>query len=159
MNTEDLNQSLHEYSDVFQGLGCLAGEYNIQLQDDSKPVIQPPRKIPFAQRNKVKKELNRMVKDGVIEAVKEPSDWVNSIVVTEQANKKDVRICLDPRDLNKYIMREHYPMKTVEEVAATVEGATVFSVVDSSGFWQIKLKKKTVQILLCLIRRLVDISS
>ena len=142
VNTEDPNQLLHEYSDVFQGLGCLPGEYNIQLQDNSKPVIHPPRKIPFAQRNKVKKELNRMVKDGVIEAVKEPSDWVNSIVVAEKPNKKDVRICLDPRDLNKYIMREHYPMKTVEEVAATVEGATVFSVLDaSSGFWQIKLKK------------------
>ena len=90
MNTEDPNQLLHEYSDVFQGLGCLPGEYNIQLQDNSKPVIHPPRKIPFAQRNKVKKELNRMVKDGVIEAVKEPSDWVNSIVVAEKANKKNM---------------------------------------------------------------------
>ena len=60
---------------------------------------------------------------------------VNSIVVAEKANKKGVKICLDPRDLNKYIKREHYPMKTVEEVAATVEVATVFSVLDaSSGF-------------------------
>ena len=62
-----------------------------------------------------------MVRDGVIEPVSEPSDWVNSIVVAEKANKKDVRICLDPRDLNKYVKREYYPMKTVEEVAAMVE--------------------------------------
>ena len=41
-----------------------------------------------------------MVRDGVIEPVSEPSDWVNSIVVAEKANKKDVRICLDPQDLN-----------------------------------------------------------
>ena len=83
-----------------------------------------------------------MVRDGVIELVSEPSDWVNSIVVVEKANKKDVRICLDPRDLNKYIKREHYPMKTVEEVAAMVDGASVFSVCDaSSGFWQISLRE------------------
>ena len=49
----------------------------------------------------------------MIEPVSEPSDWVNSIVVAEKENKKDVRICLDPRDLNKYIIREHYPLKTV----------------------------------------------
>ena len=41
----------------------------------------------------------------MIEPVSEPSDWVNSIVVAEKANKNDVRICLDPRDLNKYIKR------------------------------------------------------
>ena len=142
VNSDDPNQLLNEYRDVFEGLGCLPGDYNIQLQDNAKPVIHPPRKIPFAQRSKVKKELDRMVRDGVIEPVNEPSDWVNSIVVAEKANKKDVRICLDPRDLNKYIKREHYPMKTVEEVAARVDRATVFSVLDaSSGFWQVRLRE------------------
>ena len=140
IDTDDPNKLLKDYKDVFEGLGCLPGEYNIQLNVDAKPVVHPPRKIPFAQRKKVKKELDRMVRDGVIQAVKEPTDWVNSIVVAEKANKVDVRICLDPRDLNKYIKREHYPMKTVEEVAATVQGAEVFSVLDaSSGFWQIRL--------------------
>ena len=94
MNTEDPNQLVNEYKDVFEGLGCLPIDYNIQLQDDAKPVIHSPRKIPFAQRSKVKKELERMVRDGVIEPVSEPSDWVNSIVVAEKANKKNVRICL-----------------------------------------------------------------
>ena len=51
-----------------------------------------------------------MVRDGVIEPVNGPLGWLNSIVVAEKANKKDVRIRLDPRDLNKYIKREHYPM-------------------------------------------------
>lgn len=46
------------------------------------------RKLPFAQRSKVKKELDRMVRDGVIEPVNEPSDWVNSIVVAEKTNKR-----------------------------------------------------------------------
>ena len=131
---------LKDYKDIFEGLGCLPGENNIQLNVDAKPVVHPPRKIPFAQRKKVKKELDRMVRNGIIQAVKGLTDLVNSIVVAEKANKVDVRICLDPRDLNKYIKREHCPMKTVEEVAATVQGEEVFSVLDaSSGFWQIRL--------------------
>ena len=31
-------------------------------------------------------------------------------------SKDDVRICIDPRDLNKALKRPHYPMLTVEEV-------------------------------------------
>ena len=62
---------------------------------------------------------------------------MNSVVVTEKKNGK-MRVCLDPRDLNKAIKREHYPMKTVEEVAAELAGATVFSTLDaSSGFWHV----------------------
>ena len=51
-NTEDPNQLLNEYSDVFEGLGCFPGDYNIQLKDIAKPVIHHSRKIPFAQKSR-----------------------------------------------------------------------------------------------------------
>ena len=77
----------------------------------------------------------------VIEKVSEPTKWVNLLVVVEKPNKK-VRLCLDPRDLNNSILREHYPMKTEEEVAAKVHNAKLNSVLDASnGYWQIKLSK------------------
>ena len=78
-----------------------------------------------------------MEKIGAITKVTEPSEWVNSIVVTEKKHG-NLRICLYPRALNKAVQRKHYPMKTVEEVAAELDGATVFSTLDaSSGFWHI----------------------
>ena len=87
IDTDDPNKLLKDYKDVFEGLDCLPGEYNIQLNADAKPVVHPPRKIPFAQRKKVKKKLYRMVRDGVIQAVKEPTDWVNSLVVAEKSKQ------------------------------------------------------------------------
>ena len=49
-------------------------------------------------------------------------------------------MCLDPRSLNKAILREHYPTKSIEEIAAKLSDAKVFSTLDaSSGFWQVKL--------------------
>ena len=66
---------------------------------------------------------------------------MNSLVVVEKPNKS-VRLCLDPRELNKSILREHFPMKTVEEVAAKVKNAKIYSVLDASnGYWQIRLTK------------------
>ncbi|XP_067122089.1 uncharacterized protein [Centruroides vittatus] len=38
---------LSQYKDVFKGLGCLPGEYEISVNKDIVPVIEPPRKIPF----------------------------------------------------------------------------------------------------------------
>ena len=140
------NSIIQEYKDVFEGLGCLSGEYNVQLKENAKPVVHPPRKIPFAIRDKVKAELDRMETLGVIQRVEHPTDWVNSMVVVEKPNK--VRICLDPRDLNQNIKREHYPMKTVEEVAAKLAGANVFSVLDAGhAFWQVKIDEESSQLL------------
>ena len=80
-----------------------------------------------------------MEKLGVVERVHEPSDWVNSMVTVIKPNGK-LRICIDPRDLNKAMKREHYPTKTIEEVISRMPNAQVFSVLDaSSGFWQIEL--------------------
>ena len=63
----------------------------------------------------------------VIERVQEPTDWVNSMVTVIKPNGK-LRICIDPRDLNKAIECEHYPMRTIEEIAARKPNAKYFSV-------------------------------
>ena len=47
------------------------------------------------------------------------------------------RVCLDPTKLNKAVLRETYPITTVEEVVAKTIGAKYFSVIDAdSGYWQ-----------------------
>ena len=39
------------------------------------------------------------------------------MVAAKKKNSDNLRICIDPRDLNKALMRPHHPLKTVEEVA------------------------------------------
>jgi hypothetical protein len=75
---------------------------------------------------------------GHITKVQEPTDWVSSMVTVMKNGK--VRICIDPKDLNKAIRREHYPIPTLEEVISSFPGAQYFSVLDAkSGFLQIQL--------------------
>jgi hypothetical protein len=45
-----------------------------------------------------------MVNLGVIAKQDEPTDWVSSMVVVRKPGK--LRICLDPKDLNRAIKRE-----------------------------------------------------
>ena len=94
-------------------------------------------------KDNVKAELCRMEEMGIITTVEQPTKWVNSVVVVRKPNG-DVRICLDPVDLNKALKREHYPLKTVEEVASSMSEAKVFSTLDAtSGFYQIKLAEES----------------
>ena len=134
---------LKRYQSQFSGIGTLPGEYEIKIDASVTPVVHPPRRIPYMLRDKVKAELDRMARMGIITKVEQPTQWVSPIVVVKKPNG-DVRICLDPVDLNKAVKREHYPLRTVEEVAATLAEARVFSTLDAtSGFYQIRLAEKS----------------
>ena len=134
---QNQNDMLKEYSDVFEGLGTFPGVRKIHLKPETEPVVHPPRRIPVALR-----ELKRMENLGVIVKVSEPTltDWLNSIATPEKQRTGALRVCLHPRDLNHAIMREHYPLPTLQDLTLLLSGAKYFSVLDAtSGYWQIKL--------------------
>jgi len=137
--SDKYDQIFEKYKDVFEGLGELPGVHVIKLREDAEPVIEACRKVPFALHDKLKAELDRMEDLGVIDKVTEPTEWVSSLVMVTKPNG-DLRVCLDPRNLNKAIKREHYKMSTREEIMSKFSGSKVFSKFDaSSGFWQMKL--------------------
>lgn len=75
-----------------------------------------------------------MEREGVVRRQQEPTPWVNSVVTVTKANGK-VGSFIDPRDLNKAILREYFPIKTTEDVISEIGEATVFTKLDAtSGF-------------------------
>ena len=135
-----------DYRDVFNGLGALPGKHTIKVDTSVTPVVHAPRKVPFAIKNKLKAELDRMEQLGVIIKQEEPTPWVSSMVTVVKPNGK-LRVCIDPKDLNKAIQREHYPLKTIEEVVAEIPEAKIFTKLDAtSGFWQICLDEESTKL-------------
>ena len=112
--------------------------YHIEIDPTAQPVIHPPRKVPVTLREPLRLELERMVDENILAPVSEATDWVSNMVTVVKPNK--LRICIDPKDLNRAIKQPHYPLPTVEEVATSLSKAKVFSVLDAkSGFWQMPL--------------------
>ncbi|GFN96971.1 hypothetical protein PoB_002347700 [Plakobranchus ocellatus] len=75
----------------------------------------------------------------VIQKETEPIDWVNSIAFSRKSNGK-LRVCLDPKDLNKVIKRTHHKIPTLEEISHKFSGAKYFSKLDAQhGYWAIHL--------------------
>ena len=137
------DQIFETYSSCFEGLGSISKPYRIKIDDTVNPVIHPPRKLPAALRERVKDKLHAMESQGVIKKVTQPTPWVNSMVENEKRNG-DLRICVDLRDLNKAIKREHYQLPTQQEIMARLAGAKYFSKLDAkSGFWQLPLDSES----------------
>ena len=78
---------------------------------------------------KLEKALKYIV-DLDIEPVQKPTNWVNGIVAVEKQNGK-LRVCVDPRPLNKTIKPEHLHLPTAEDIFSQISGESYFSKLDS----------------------------
>ena len=112
---------------------------SIRTEAGAVPVAAPCRRHPFALRDEIAAELDRLCEAGVIESVKEASAWVSPIVPARKSNGK-LRLCIDFRELNKHVVRERRQIPTFDEITAQIHGTSVFSVLDAeSGFHQLEL--------------------
>lgn len=57
---------MNDYSDLFQGLGCILGEHAIKLDSSIPAVVHPPRKVPVSIKDQIADRLYRMAQKGVI---------------------------------------------------------------------------------------------
>lgn len=147
-NDDSITQEgvLAKYPDLFEGIGKFPQQYKIELCEGSKPVAKPPRRIPLKIVDRVKLELARLEEAGIISKVVECRDWVSNLVVVEKKNG-DLRICLDPKELNDCIKDEPHLMPTLDEISAALNDAKVFSVLDlKDGFWHTELDSESRKI-------------
>ena len=131
---------LKEYSDVFKGVGTLpGGPYHIRLKEKYRPVQHPPRSVPVAMQSAYKTELNRLVKEGIITEVKEHTKWINSIVPVMKSNGS-LRLCLNPKDLNKAIERNQWYSRMIDDILPELAKSKYKTLKDvTSGYWHIVL--------------------
>ena len=134
---------VNDYPDVFKGLGSIDGTYHIELDETVEPVIHPPRKVPYSLLGRLQDRLKELEILDIIQKVDRLTKWVNSLVIVEKRNGS-LRLCLDPRDLNRAIRREHYRIPTAEDIASRLNGKKLFSIVDEKdGFWQVNLDEES----------------
>nr|XP_018905063.1 PREDICTED: uncharacterized protein K02A2.6-like [Bemisia tabaci] len=130
---------ISEFKDRFQGVGRINKEYSIKLKPNSLPSSYPPHRVPLKVRPKLEEELNRLLSLGIISKVDNPNSWVNRLVTVEKPNG-DLRICLDPKDLNEAIVKEYCLIPTLDDFSCKLKSAKIFCVLDlKDSFWYIPL--------------------
>ena len=114
-------------------------KYNIQINPTVKIATHPRRKVPIESKGAIDKELDYLIEEEIITEQVEQTPWVSSVTFLIMPNG-EVRVCLDPSNFNKAIIREHHKPMTVEEIAHELVRATVYTKTDSlKAFLQIHL--------------------
>ena len=140
----DRAQVLKMYGDVFSGeLGTFSGQAHLHVLESATPTKTPLRRIPVAMKQPLQDELKRLEELGIIVQEHQPTDWLSAIVTVQKANGK-LRVCIDPKPLNKVLKRAHYPFPVLEDILPRLSKARVFSIVDvASGFWHVELDESS----------------
>ena len=134
----------NEYRDVFNGVGLIKNKTcAFKLKKNYQPSVATCRKVPFKMMQPLRLEVERLEKLKIIEKIDRPTEFVNPIVIVLKPDQT-IRLCLDPKSLNKALVRERYELPTFEELTYKLKDSKYFSVLDANkGFWQIKLDSKS----------------
>ena len=141
-----VREKLDEH-DVFCKEGALGAvtvvEHRIDLKEE--PRQKKPYPVPPALRPVVEKQIQDMLKKGVI---RECSSLYASPVLLVQkkggeAGTLEYRFCTDFRELNRCTVKDSFPLPRIESLLASVGAKSrIFSQLDqTAAYWQVKLEK------------------
>lgn len=143
-NETEKDKYVRKNYDVFTGFGKFPEKVTIKLKDNAIPMSIPPRRVPNKIINNLKEALNNMTKLKVIEKCVEPIEWLSPIIVVEKPDKS-IKVYLDPREINKNVVREiMYQIPPLEQIKLNLSNKTVFTLLDlKDGFYQCELEVKS----------------
>lgn len=130
----EVPQLIKDYSILFEDA---LGKFNkftvdLQLKEGASPKFCKPRTVPFALKQAVEDEINRLVGLGILIPVNF-SKYATPIVPVLKGNGK-VKIAGDYSiTLNKDLQIDKYPMPRIEEVFARLGGGECYTKIDLSN--------------------------
>jgi len=116
-------------------------EHSIET-NDAPPVSASPRRISYALREELEKELENLQRTGCIE--KSNSAYASGLVLVRKRGG-GLHVCVDYRSLNRDTKPDKYPIPRIDELIDQVGKckAKVFSALDlMKGYHQVKMKEE-----------------
>nr|KYP69684.1 Transposon Ty3-I Gag-Pol polyprotein [Cajanus cajan] len=118
-------------------------EFSIDLMPRTVPISMAPYIMSPSELAELKKQLEELLEKQFIRPSVSP--WGAPVLLVK---KKDgsFRLCVDYRQLNKFTIKNKYPLPRIDDLMDQLRGATMFSKIDlRSGYHQIKVKVEDIQ--------------
>ena len=116
-----IDNLVYAYQDVFAGLGKHKIKARLIVDESVTPVAHKQRKVPYNLNEKAKREEQRLVEMGIIEAVPDdqPTTWcTNPVIAPKPHNPEGIRCCSDMRAPNTAMKR---PVTEVPKLSTAYE--------------------------------------
>ena len=142
---DKLQRILQQYDEVFRDeLGTLKdSKATLKLHEGVMPVFCKPRPVPYALKESLGRELDRLEKAGILEKVTS-SDWAAPVVPVPKGDGR-IRVCGDYKvTCNPCLEPDQYPLPKPSDLFASLAGGKSFSKVDlSEAYLQISLSEES----------------
>jgi hypothetical protein len=102
------------FSDL-KGIKGVMGEMKIELKLGSNLVRHRPYLLNPRLKEKVKKEIDKMLEARIIFAVEE-EEWVSAISIQRKKGTEDITVCVDYRSLNYACVHGPFPTPYTDKV-------------------------------------------
>ena len=116
-------------------------EHKIPLKSESKPVAHKIRHLNPMLLPIIEKEIRKMWEANIILPLRF-SNWVANIVPIRKKNRKII-ICIDFRNLNRYSLKDNYPLPKMDHILQKFVGSKRLPMIDGfSRYNQILVDKQ-----------------
>ncbi|GKE55897.1 putative reverse transcriptase domain-containing protein [Tanacetum coccineum] len=109
-------------------------EFHIELVPGAAPVARTPYRLAPAEMKELAEQLKELSDKGFIRPSSSP--WGAPILFVK---KKDgsFRMCIHYRELNKLIVKNHYPLPRIDDLFDQLQGSSIYSKIDlRSGYYR-----------------------
>lgn len=115
----------------------------IQLKPNSDPVYVKQYRLPFSQRKVLEKEVNKILKNDIIEPTS--SEWSSPVLLVPKKsndNSKQWRLVIDFRKSNERMLENKFPLPNITEILDSLSGSVYFSQLDlTQAYYQVNLSR------------------
>lgn len=131
-----LRRLVSEYEEMFSNKPGRTQCAEISINTgDAKPVFTPPYRLPHAQKPVLDKEIEDMLREGIISP--STSRWGSPMMLVDKKDGSS-RPVVDYRKVNKITVAEPYPMPRIDDTIDQMAGAAYISTLDlTKGYWQV----------------------
>src|SRR6266542_2636371 len=146
---QQLNKLFKEFEDIISTnenpkLGR-TGIIKHEIKVTENPIKSRPYPVKDNKREKwMKKEIDQMLKEGIIKKSKNP--WTSPVVLV---SKKDgtIRFCVDYKKTNAIIIVDAHPLSVVNDTVDKIGGKKYYTFIDlANRYWQVEVDENSQDI-------------
>ena len=120
------------------GISPVHASHNLNVAPSAKPVRQKVRRFHPDRHLVIQNEVDNLLQNGFIIAVKY-LEWLDNVVVVPKKGKK-WRVCVDYTDLNDACPKDSFPLPRIDQIVDASAGHGMLSFLDAcSGYHQIPI--------------------
>ncbi|GJT10070.1 putative reverse transcriptase domain-containing protein [Tanacetum coccineum] len=119
-------------------------EFRIELVLGAAPVARAPYRLAPSELKELSDQLKELLEKGFI--LPSSSPW-GALVLFVKKKDGSFHMCIDYRELNKFTVKNRYPLLMIDDLFDQLQGSSVYSKIDlRSGYHQLRIREEDIPI-------------